>query len=48
MDHVCLMTDLKVILITIKKVLLRDDISEEGQATMEKFKGNDDIVSSSV
>ena len=47
-DHVSLMTDLKVILITIKKVLFRDDISQAGQATMEAFKGNDDIVSSSV
>ena len=47
-DHVCLMTDLKVILITIKKVFFRDGISQEGQATMEAFKGNDEIVSSSV
>ena len=47
-DHVSLMTDLKVILITIKKVFLRDGISQEGKATMEAFKGNDDIVSSSV
>ena len=47
-DHVSLMTDLKVILITIKKVFFRDGISQEGKATMEAFKGNDDIVSSSV
>ncbi len=47
-DHVSLMTDLKVILITIKKVFFRDGISQEGQVTMEAFKGNDDIVSSSV
>ncbi len=47
-DHVSLMTDLKVILITIKKVFFRDGISQEGQATMEAFKGNDEIVSSSV
>ena len=47
-DHVSLMTDLKGILITIKKVFFRDGISQEGQATMEAFKGNDDIVSSSV
>lgn len=39
-DHVSLMTDLKVIFITIKKVLKRDGISEEGQATMEMFTGN--------
>ena len=47
-DHVSLMTDLKVILITIKKVLFRDGISEEGHATMEAFKGNDDVVPSSI
>lgn len=39
-DHVSLITDLKVILITIKKVCFREDISQEGQATMEPFNGN--------
>ena len=39
-DHVSLLTDLKVIFITIKKVLFREDISQEGQATMEAFNGN--------
>ena len=39
-DHVSLMTDLKVILITIKKVFFRDGISQEGQATMEAFNGH--------
>ncbi len=34
-DHCSLITDIKVIFITIKKVLLRDGISQEGQATME-------------
>lgn len=38
-DHVSLMTDLKVIWITIMKVLKRADISQEGQATMEAFNG---------
>ena len=38
-DHVSLMTDLKVIWITIMKVLKRADINEEGQATMEPFNG---------
>ena len=38
-DHVSLMTDLKVIWITIMKVLKRSDISQEGQATMEAFNG---------
>jgi len=39
-DHVSLWTDLKVILITIKKVIVREGISEKGQATMEPFNGN--------
>lgn len=39
-DHVSLLIDLKVIWITIKKVLLRVDINEEGQTTMEAFNGN--------
>lgn len=38
-DHVSLLTDLKVIFITIKKVLAREDISQAGQATMEYFNG---------
>lgn len=39
-DHCSLLTDIKVILITIKTVLVRDGISQEGQATMEDFNGN--------
>lgn len=39
-DHVSFITDIKVILITIKKVLMRADISQEGQATMELFNGS--------
>ena len=39
-DHVSLMTDLKVIWITIMKVLKRADISQSGNATMEAFNGN--------
>lgn len=39
-DHCSLFTDLKVILITIKKVIVRDGISQEGQATMKYFNGN--------
>ena len=36
-DHCSFLTDLKVIGITIKKVLVRDGISQEGNATMEAF-----------
>lgn len=39
-DHVSLTTDLKVIWITIMKVLKRADINEAGQATMEAFNGH--------
>ena len=34
-----LITDIKVILLTIKKVLFREDISKEGQATTIPFNG---------
>lgn len=39
-DHLSLMTDLKVIWITILKVIKRADINEAGQATMEAFNGH--------
>lgn len=39
-DHVSLWTDLNVVFLTIKKVLIREGISEEGQATMEPFNGH--------
>lgn len=32
--------DLKILILTAKKVLLRDGISHEGEATMSKFSGN--------
>ncbi len=34
--------DLKILLITVKKVLVRDGISGEGEVTVSKFKGNKD------
>jgi lipopolysaccharide/colanic/teichoic acid biosynthesis glycosyltransferase len=39
-DHVSLWIDIKVIWITIMKVLKRADINEAGQATMEAFNGS--------
>lgn len=39
-DHCSFLTDLKVIITTIKKVIVRDGISQEGQETMEAFNGN--------
>jgi len=38
-DHCSLKNDLKVILFTVKKVLARDDISQEGRYTMPAFNG---------
>ena len=38
-DHCTLLTDIKVIFITIKNVLMRKDISAEGSATMPFFDG---------
>lgn len=38
-DNLSLKTDLQVIFITIKKVLCRSDISQQGEATMEAFNG---------
>lgn len=39
-DHLSLWVDIKVIYLTTLKVLKRDGISEEGQATMEAFNGH--------
>jgi len=39
-DNVSFALDLRILLLTVKKVLYSDGISQEGQATMEKFKGN--------
>lgn len=39
-DHVSFMTDCKVVLTTLKKVLRREDINSATSATMEFFNGN--------
>ena len=39
-DHCSFLTDVSIIITTIKKVLIRDGISQEGQATMETFNGH--------
>jgi len=41
-DNQSLALDIKVLALTVKKVLKRDDISGEGEATMSKFSGNSD------
>lgn len=38
-DHISIMTDLKVIFITIKKVFFREGINSDNDATMEDFDG---------
>lgn len=39
-DHCSFGLDVKIIFLTIKKVFVREGISQEGQATMEFFTGN--------
>lgn len=39
-DHCSFWLDLKIIFLTIKKVFIREGISQEGEATMEYFTGN--------
>lgn len=39
-DNVNLLLDIKILFLTIFKVLKRDGISKSGHATMDKFKGN--------
>ncbi|MPS73233.1 MAG: sugar transferase [Chryseobacterium sp.] len=38
-DHISFLLDVKIILLTIKKVIIREGISQEGQATVERFNG---------
>ncbi len=39
-DHHNFWIDLKIIVLTLKKVFLREGITESGQVTMSKFRGN--------
>ena len=39
-EHCSFLLDVKIIFLTIKKVFVREGISQEGQATMEFFTGN--------
>ena len=39
-DHLSLKIDIKILLLTIKKVFVREGISQDGQTTMEEFKGD--------
>ena len=42
-DHISLWKDIKIILKTVGKVLKREGISQEGNATMEYFTGNEEL-----
>ena len=42
-DHISLWEDIKIILKTVGKVLKREGISQEGNATMEYFTGNEEL-----
>lgn len=42
-DHVSFGLDLKILFLTVKKVFIREGISQEGEATMEFFKGNKNL-----
>ena len=41
-DNQSLLLDLRILCLTVKKVLVRDGISAKGEATMAKFKGDKD------
>jgi len=41
-DNRSFILDLRILLATVKKVLIRDGISQENNATMEAFKGSQD------
>ncbi|MGX7419735.1 sugar transferase [Carnobacterium gallinarum] len=38
-QHLSLLLDMKIIFLTIKKVIISEDINQQGQATVERFKG---------
>jgi lipopolysaccharide/colanic/teichoic acid biosynthesis glycosyltransferase len=40
-DHQSFWLDMKILLVTIKCVIFRQDISARGEATVTKFTGND-------
>lgn len=40
-EHQTMWLDIKILFLTVRKVLIRDGISAQGEATMRKFTGND-------
>ena len=43
MDNRSLWLDIRILFLTVKKVLIRDGISAEGEATMPKFIGSEEV-----
>ena len=43
-ENITLINDIKIILKTIKKVIKRNDISQENNATIEEFKGSEEKI----
>jgi undecaprenyl phosphate N,N'-diacetylbacillosamine 1-phosphate transferase len=41
-DNVSFLLDIKILILTIVRIFQRQGITQEGQATMEKFRGNQD------
>ena len=41
-DNQSIWLDIKILCITVKKVITRSDINQDGQATMKKFKGSNE------
>lgn len=39
-DHQSFLLDLKILILTVRKVIIRDGINKAGEATMSKFAGN--------
>jgi lipopolysaccharide/colanic/teichoic acid biosynthesis glycosyltransferase len=39
-DHMSFLLDIKILLLTVKKVIISEGINTEGKATTESFKGN--------
>jgi len=39
-DNICFWLDLKIVFLTVKKVIIREGINSQGQITTEAFKGN--------
>lgn len=47
-DNITFLGDIKIILLTVSKVLKREGISQENNATMEEFKGSENTIKNLV